>query len=418
MKRILFLDHPQFTSATYYLWQGLKELEAAFPKDLTVSSYPYIPINYDEDGCDLRSFTWFNQMQDLVEWSKGGKSKLPDGVPPFQKTEYLTAENSSTITRGYPWFRPKKENIVESEDQAIRMLRDHKFDVIILGNSHRVPTLMLARLRDWVPELPPIVYYDAGERDELNEHWIHVFRPAVVFKQILTPGTRTLGMTKDIPDYKLKLYPLPLSSPLVDYDINLEGLSIQWLRKRSQTVLKMLQVFYSMGETWPERAKAMQALDGLIFRKNVSRIKTCQYVDYHYALANSRMAVTMRGSGRDTTRYWEIPLYKTAMVSDGTMGCIHPYPFEDKKTALFYRSIDELVAIVERDMSDPSEADRIAADGQTHLWKYHSTSARAAFFLSVLDKEINFFDPGLRSSIDGWKTGRQWDGRPWEGPVV
>src|SRR5579872_6808796 len=104
MKRILFMDHPQFTSATYYLWQGLKELEAKFPGDLMVSSYPYIPINYDEDSCDLRSFAWFNQLRDLVEWSKSGRTHLPDGVPPFHDTEYLTAENAPGITRGYPWF--------------------------------------------------------------------------------------------------------------------------------------------------------------------------------------------------------------------------------------------------------------------------------------------------------------------------
>jgi hypothetical protein len=418
MKRILFLDHPQFTSATYYLWQGLKELEAAFPKDLMISSYPYIPINYDEDGCDLRSFSWFNQLRDLVEWSKSGRAHLPDGIPPFHDTEYLTAENSSTISRGSPWFRPKKENIVESEDQAIRMLRDRKFDAIILGNSHRIPTLLLARLRDWVKELPPIIYYDAGERDELNEHWIHVFKPAIVFKQILTPSVRTLGMTQEIEGYDLKLYPLPLSSPMVDSDINLEGVSIQWLRKRSKTAKKILQIFYQMGETWLERASVMEAIDDLLYEKRVSSIGKCSYVDYHYILANSKMAVTMRGSGRDTSRYWEIPLYSTAMISDGTMGCIHPYPFEDKKTALFYRSIEELVSIIGDGIDDGSEVSRIAGAGQDHLQKYHSVSARAAFFLDILDKELNLFDKGLRESLDGWKTNRKWDGRSWEGPVV
>jgi hypothetical protein len=418
MKRILFLDHPQFTSATYYLWQGLKELEALFPKDLVISSYPYIPINYDEDGCDLRSLAWFNQMRDLVEWSKSGRSHLPSGIPPFHETEYLMAENATSIARGYPWFRPKKENIVESEDQAIRMLRDRKFDAIILGNGNRVPTLMLARLKDWVKDLPPIIYYDAGERDELNEHWVHVFKPAVVFKQILTPSMRTLGMTKEIEGYNLKLYPLPLSSHMVDPDISLEGISIQWLRKRSRTNRKLLQIFYYMGETWLERASAMEAIDDLLYEKRISTVGKCSYVDYHYALANSKMAVSMRGSGRDSNRYWEIPLYSTAMISDGTMGCIHPYPFEDKKTALFYRSIEELVSIVDAGISDGSDVERVSGAGQDHLQRYHSVSARAVFFLDILDKEINLFDFGLKESISGWKVNRKWDGRPWEGPVV
>jgi hypothetical protein len=417
MKRILFIDHPQFTSATYHLWQGLKELEALYPGDLTIYSYPYIPTNYDQDSCDLRSLGWFNQMKNIVEFSKNGGTKLPDGIPPFGDQEHLTAEGAFGVLRGYPWFRPEVKDIFENENQVILGLQENRFDAIILGNGHRVPTIALARLRDFCSNLPPIIYYDPGERDELNEHWIHVFKPKVVFKQILTPAAKKLGLTVPIPGYDLKLYPLPLSSQLVDCDAKFEGLSLQWLRKRSQTTLKFLQVFYYMGETWPERAPAMKALDELLLRKNVPKIGICQYVDYHYILANSSMAVTMRGSGRDTTRYWEIPLYKTTMICDGTMGCIHPYPFEDQKTAAFYRSVDELVKVVDAGISGYFDAG-VSGAGQTHLQKYHSTSARAVFFLDILEKEIAFFDGGLRESLNRWKASRQWDGRPWEGPVV
>ena len=134
------------------------------------------------------------------------------------------------------------------------------------------------------------------------------------------------------------------------------------------------------------------------------------------------MAVTMRGSGRDTNHYWDIPLYKTAMICDGTMGCIHPYPFEDMKNAIFYRSIPELVSIVERylhgDDASAKELDTIAIAGQEHLERYHSTAARAVFFLDILGKELNFLDAALSTRLAGWKYGREWDGRPWEGAVV
>jgi hypothetical protein len=262
------------------------------------------------------------------------------------------------------------------------------------------------------------VYFDAGERDELNEHWVHVFRPDLVFKQILTPEVKKKGLSVQIQGYTLKMYPLPLSSPIVDQDIDIEGMSIQWLRKNSKISPKMLQVFYSMGSTWPAREEVVKALDELVRKKDISRIKGCSTLNYNFVLSRSRMAVTMRGSGRDTTRYWEIPLYKTAMISDGTMGCIHPHPFEDGKTAFFYRSTEELIGIVERQMTEPGDVDRIALAGQEHLEQYHSTAARAMFFLDVLRKELNFTDSGLEVALGQWKVGKRWDGRPWEGPVV
>jgi hypothetical protein len=184
----------------------------------------------------------------------------------------------------------------------------------------------------------------------------------------------------------------------------------------------MLPVYYALGNTWPERDNVIRAMDELVLRKNLARIKNCSYLNYNIVMAKSRMAVTMRGSGRDTNHYWEIPLYRTTMICDGTMGCIHPYPFEDGKTALFYRSIQQLVEIVEAHLPESgpaaAELNRISTAGQQHLERYHSTTARAVFFLDILGKELNFLDAPLEGALAGWKSENKWDGRPWEGPVV
>lgn len=423
MKRILLVDHPQFTSATYFLWQGLKELEQLYPEWLSVSCYPYIPTNYDEPEFDLRDLEWFRWMTDLVEQSKRNSGQLPYGIPPFHGDETLTYKDDTLMRRGCPWRKFEKSNLLKDETSAVRELSDHRFDLIVLGNSHRVPTILLGRLLERVKSRPPIVYFDAGERDELNEHWIHVFRPDLVFKQILTPEVKSRGLSVKIPDYRLRMYPLPLSSPIVDcLDAEVEGMSIQWLRENSKKSVKMLPVFYALGNTWPERELVTRALDELVIRKNLSRIKSCSYMNYNIAMAKSRMAVTMRGSGRDTNHYWEIPLYRTAMIADGTMGCIHPYPFEHDKTAFFYRSIPELVEIVEKHLPETGQPaidlNRIAIAGQDHLQRYHSTTARAVFFLDILEKELNFLDDGLRRVLSEWKGRHEWDGRPWEGIVV
>lgn len=423
MKRLLLLDHPQFTSATHFLWQGLKSLERQYPDHLSVSCYPFIPTHYDDDQFDLKNLAWFNWLSEIVEQSRGNPARLSRGIPPFSPGETLTSEGVTVLLRAGYGRRFAKTDLLEDEEKAVRELNSRKFDAVVLGNSHRVPTILLARLRERVPNFPPIVYLDAGERDELNEHWIHVFRPAVVFKQILTPEVRAKGMSVAVPGYRLQIYPLPLSSPMVDDpEAQVEGLSIQFLRDRSMVAQKMLPVFYAMGATWGQREAAVKAVDDLVLRRNFSRIKACSYANYHFVLSMSRLAVTMRGSGRDTTRYWEIPLYRTAMIADGTMGCIHPYPFEDRKTAFFYRTTDELVHAVDHNLTNAGdaseEADRVAVAGHWHLERYHSATARAVFFLDILAQEMNFCDAGLRESLAAWKALKRWDGRPWEGPVV
>ena len=423
MKRILIVDHPQFTSATYYLWQGLKELEEFYPEQLSVSSYPYIPTNYDDDKFDLKDLDWFKWLDELVEGSKRGTAQLPPGIPPFQVDERLTSRAETFMMRGAYWKKFGKHNLLASEVEAVAALQAGRFDLVVLGNSHRVPTILLARLKERVSPFPPVVYFDAGERDELNEHWVHVFRPDLVFKQILTPEVKKKGLSVQIPGYNLRMYPLPLSSPIVDSpEASIEGLPFKWLRQNSKTSVKMLPIYYALGNTWPEREEVIKALDAIVLRKNLDRVKFCSYLNYNIAMAKSRMAVTMRGSGRDTNHYWEIPLYRTAMICDGTMGCIHPYPFEDKKTAVFYRSIPELVEIVERYLPDSGDAavelHKVAVAGYDHLEKYHSTAARAVFFLDILNQELNFLDRGLSDALVAWKAKKQWDSRPWEGVVV
>lgn len=421
--RILLLDHPQYTSATFFLWHGLKKLEAISGGNLSVTCYPFMPTHYDEDQYDLNDMPWWRELSEWVLTAKRHGAGLPRGIPEFQTNEPVTSNGETLMRRGYPWGKFRKENVSGNEQATVALLNKGYFDLVILGNSHRVPTIMLGRLKGLAEKFPPIVYLDAGERDELNEHWIHVFQPNIVFKQILTPEVLKRGLSCGIPGYKLKMYPLPLSSPLVDNpEISFDGIPLRLLQENSISKTKILQVYYSLGNTWGPRAEVVKALDDLVLRRDLSRVKGVHYTDYQFLISKSRMAVTMRGSGRDTTRYWEIPLYKTAMVADGTMGCIHPYPFEHGKTALFWRSPGELVQIVEKYLfesgSEAAELERIALAGQKHLARYHSTTARAVFFLDVVGTELGVVDPGLAGALAQWKAEAGWEDRSWEGPVV
>jgi len=229
VRRILILDHPQFTSATYYLWYGLKELEEFYPNELEVEVYPYTPAHYCENQYDLNLCAWFLDLKDQVDYWKKHPQDLPYGIPPFQADETLTALDVTQIERGIKHRNFRWRHQLDLEERVVELLDAGYYDLVVLGNSHRIPTISLSLLKAKVKKMPPLVYLDAGERDELNEHWIHVFRPELIFKQILTPEVKTKGMSVPIPGYTPRFYPLPLSSPVVDYPGEVNHVPIQWL---------------------------------------------------------------------------------------------------------------------------------------------------------------------------------------------
>lgn len=418
--RILLIDHPQFTHGTFFLWHGLKEIEEATGGAIQVSVYPHIPTHFDAERFNLLEIPWYQELEKLV-----AKKELPWGIPAFSPDETLTYHGQEVIGRyGFAQkFAPPEEPLREFE--VVEAINQGRFDLIILGNSHRVPTILLGRLKEKVHavNMPPIIYYDAGERDELNEHWVHVFRPDLTFKQIVTQQVQVTGLTCPIPNYKFKLLPLPLSSILVDYPMTKIGKLELWqYQQLSDPDEKFLDIFYPMGNTWDARQPILEMLDMITETQKINRIGPVVYNNFHLALAKSRMAVTMRGSGRDTLRYWEIPLYRTAMVSDGTMGCTHPYPFEDRKTALFWTDAADLLRLIlpRLPKGGPHEAEirAVAEAGKEHLRTYHSTLSRAMFFLDRLDEEFGFHC-GSIPKIQHLKETRGWDlSRAWEGPVA
>lgn len=411
--RILFVDHPQFTSGSYFLWHGLNEM---LPGSVIV--YPHVPTHYDVDRFDLRSQQWFLDMEAAVN-----RKELPPGVPPFAPGEALTGRGHTEIIHyGLAKLFPQPSEIPD-EGRVVQQLSEGRFDLVILANSHRVPTIALGRLKERVRSMPPIIYLDAGERDELNEHWIHVFCPALVFKQILTPEVLSRGLTVKIPGYSLRMLPLPLSSSTVDYQDTMAGeLPLSFTRKTDGHHFKMFDIYYPLGDTWPARKPLLKMLDEFCRARNIPIIGWTVTENHHLMLSRSRMAVTMRGSGRDTQRYWEIPFYETLMLSDGTMGCVHPYPFEDGKTAVFYSSVDDLSRKVDRylpkDGAVEMERRAIAKAGKEHLRRYHSTAARAVFFLDRVRETLGTpLSSDQEASISRWKETRGWS-PAWQGPVA
>ena len=413
--KILLLDHPQFTHGTWMLYEGIVRI---FGRD-AITLFPPKPCFYGlEPPKKLRLLDtrWYRDVYKSIE-----SKKLPNGIPPFAPGEMLT---SLDPREGFGYHIIDYNNVISDfpdksyqqnidEDEVAELINKHYYDFIILGNGHRVPTIALARLRSMCKELPPIVYFDPGERDEFNAHWWHVFHPNITFKQTLTPQIMAQIGTPQVP---CEMFPLPLSHPTTFHDR-----PISYHRDDSFFTNRQIDVISSFGPTWPARTEVQHRVEQTCSKLSMVGHFNAILNGYNAEqLSNTKISVSMRGSGRDTERYWEMPHRGCAMVCDGTMGCIHPFPFRDKESAVFYRNLDEVESSIMYLLNDEENRIRIAKNGCQLIHKYHSIEGRAMFFIGILKEKLGINLTTIQASkIQEWYDILGWNSHlpEWRGEV-
>lgn len=401
--KILFLDHPQYDTGAFCLWAGLCDILG--PNNVIV--FPPKKLYYG--NVDYHNEGYIAYLRDIYV---NQKLTLPHGIPPLQQGEDII---NGYPTHDTPYFVVHRGQPEYTEDDIVDMIKSRQFGLIVLASGHRANTIALARLRDkfgggniGMNNLPPLVYLDAGERDEVNQHWIHLYHPKIIFKSVLTPEVYQEMKNR----YGWNIYALPHSSFLagknlrtVVSEFNLRD-APERVRENTPDFAKdgvpdsitfndndkVIDIFYAFGPTYDKRAELIRTIDGFINNHAYIGIKkrTDEYHGFLDTIAHSRIAVSMRGSGRDTTRYWDIPLFRTLMLCDGTMGAIHPYPFEHGKTAIFYdeNRLNDIPGILQYYLEHEKERRTIAEAGFEHIRKYHTNAARATYFLEIVGKEL------------------------------
>jgi hypothetical protein len=383
MRKILYLEHPQADLAAYRIYKGLCELFG----DENIVDFPYRKEYRAEK--DYHDGEYLNTLRkDHIE-----NKNLPYGIPPFSPGEDVVSGGKKDKNQEYNWgyFIPKDLNTFGgyplvgektkgrdySEDQIIKMIKNNEFCFIILSTSHRVCTIALARLRDAVGglnKLPPIIYTDNGERDELCEHWAHVFNPAMIFKCCLTEEVKSLYKNK----YNWNILPLQCSNFMIGQDFK-QHFKDNFKKFNNE---KYFDVHYGFFSSY-NRESIIKIMDNYVKDKNISFAnKTDYYPFYLELLSSSKIAITHRGVCRATSRYWDIPMFETLMLCDATMGCVHEYPFEDGKTAVFYSDDkdtqkEEIYDKCDFYLKNDTLRTKIAVAGSEHLRQHHTTRARA-----------------------------------------
>ncbi len=104
---------------------------------------------------------------------------------------------------------------------------------------------------------------------------------------------------------------------------------------------------------------------------------------YLKVLQSSKAGLSTRGIGYDTYRYWEIPCYGTALLSQRTPQVI-PNNFVDGDSAMYFSGKEELNQKVKRYIAKSDEWREIARNGQRQFFRYHTPEKRAEYILKLV----------------------------------
>lgn len=224
----------------------------------------------------------------------------------------------------------------------------HEADVLIASN--RSATAM----REWMKRTgkKQVALLDGEDLDTIfSEHLSHV---TVYFKREFIPHR----------PYDKKVRPLPFAAipePIVD------GVEIT------------RQVFYSGHITHPFRAQVAKALAEMGFPEAQNQEKS----QYNLCLMSSLIGAAVRGNGWDTYRYWEIPYFGAALLSQRP-GIVIPGNFEDGKEAVFYDGIDDMKRKLRDMLSNLDRTVEISRAGRKASIERHLSIHRAKTVLEAL----------------------------------
>ena len=290
--------------------------------------------------------------------------------------------------RRFPWSRKLEypRNLGWTGGEAapgwsLDQVQKGDFDLAVLAGAKPDALAVFLELEDRIR--CPWVFVDGGDRKEVGgdfertggkdcfETFQSLVRrkpPAAVFKRELPLGSK--------PE---KVFPLPFS---------VNGALLPGLDPRSP---KRNQVVFWAVESSETRRKAFQLLAGKYdcaangsapgqkFRKYGLRGDA-----YFRALNESHIALSFRGEGFDTLRYWEVPACGTLLISERPAIRI-PDDFEDGRHVVFCRNdLSDLLSLIDRYLTHPKEAAQIAAAGQKHALAHHTHLRRAEYLLDVL----------------------------------
>jgi len=380
--KILYLEHPEPDGGTTQLYMGLVQLLG----EENVVDFPY---KYCLHG-QIEQL----QNEDIRVFMRDNPTVFPNGG---YSDPFLWAISSGGAEYHYEEIKEK--------------VRNGEFDLVLM-TPRPVSIYYLDRLiLDLNLNIPPVILCDFEDYHDLRFDIISKFSPYIRLMTKASYLPNNLGVFQNLMTGDEKIYPLPLSSPIVDnpayqFDDSDESKTIdvharfgltRSLRKEVIESLRKLGGFKG-GIALPERS-TMLIENGVHICGDGGRTvitsldEHVPYVQYLKEIAQSRMSVSMggHGPGKNPARNWEIPSYNTLMLCE-PQAIYYEHPFEDGKTCVFFNPErkDDVCEKALYWLSDGMENERreIAKAGHEYLKKYHTCKARAGRLLEMAKGEF------------------------------
>ena len=299
---------------------------------------------------------------------------------------YSTSAIGNGMTAPFPWMpanpmldwdTPFDENQVcdngAMDDEVRQKLREGFFELIVIESPRESAMSHWNKVRDAAAG-HTVVVHEGEDYPEVGLSLIDAIKPELYLKREFVPGTpNTYGTARIIP--------FPFSFPNV--------------REIPVVDNPPLDVAMSCGNTWGLRQEIAEAFNanGRDLNKHIglnpdkgggiqNNEPLLPWFDYLAKMATARMAVSARGFGFDTCRYWEVP-HCTVMLCDNVDIQI-PNGFTHKENCLKYDNAQHCVDLVRLWKDRHDELAEIRAAGKAHALANHTTEARARYLMETL----------------------------------
>lgn len=300
-------------------------------------------------------------------------------------------------------------------EELVDKIRTHRIDLVLVSSPRRGAVEAYQQIAKHVT-LPPTILLDGEDDSRIRVDIYRSVGAGLYFKRELKPAVKDAcsgfrsewGGSQRVTDPKRRIHPLPFSIIAVsgrppvttdpDIDISFAGRASHRKRVRAVNLLRQTAdirfeggVYVDsrdrrskLGNSWFDVVMAKLRGDPLVPVAERGRRLTTE--DYQALLHRSKMALSIRGGGFDTLRYWEIVASRTLLISEPP-DILIPHNFEHGVHAMFCRSdLQDLPELVRHMRDDDAARERMVNAAFEHLLAFHTSERRAAYLLDTCRK--------------------------------
>ena len=302
---------------------------------------------------------------------------------PFKKSYYGIGDDDYILDDGKKGFTSPYEGILPRKGIPFSLSKIKEIwdtiDLVVMGTVRTYGVRALRELKNEIGTRwwQPLIFVEGEDSDRIWWELVQEFKPSVYFKREYRKDVQIRYPSS------FKFWPPIIPCPFSAINERIPPLK----ENREINVYSVCGHTHEMRTAVTHKLASMNILNSCIWMDNVFMDSNLGHRDnllgYYTSLVNSKIGVAVRGHGMDTLRFWETPACGALLFTHDN-NQIHPNPFEDgKNCVLFKNDLSDFEEKLRYYLEDENECRKVAANGNSHLLKYHTSEKRANY---ILDK--------------------------------